>query len=164
MEAFPDFIHKGFRYRPSLVTKGGQLEYAKIKSYFKIQQYKQRGATKRINSLNRLNELTGNNNRSFFAAKKSGFAKLNARMAAEGKDPIGPTTALKGGLLEGDHIFPVELTDRYIRDLPTRELQEIVVNAMIDAGGFLGDDPRNITLLTKTLNNTKKSYLHKLTP
>ena len=162
MEAFPDFIHKGFRYRPSLVTKDGQLEYAKIKSYFKIQQYKQRGATKRINSLNRLNELTGNENRSFFAAKKSGFAKLNAKLAAEGKDPIGPTTALKGGVLEGDHIFPVELTDRYIRDLPTKELQQTVVNAMIDAGGFLGDDPQNITLLTKTLNNTKKSYLAKL--
>jgi len=162
MEPFPDLIHKGFRYRPRPHAVDGQLDYARIISYMKLQAYKQRSATKRINSLNRLNELTGNNNRSFFVAKKQGFAKLNAKLAAEGKDPIGPTTALKGGVLEGDHIFPVELTDRYIRDLPTRELQEIVVNAMIDAGGFLGDDPRNITLLTKTLNNTKKSYLAKL--
>ena len=162
MEPFPDLIHEGFRYRPRPHAVDGQLDYARIISYLKLQAYKQRGATKRINSLNRLNELTGNETRSFFAAKKSGFAKLNAKLAAEGKDPIGPTTALKGGVLEGDHIFPVELTDRYIRDLPNKKLQQIVVNAMIDAGGFLGDDPRNITLLTKTLNNTKKSYLAKL--
>ena len=161
MEAFPDFIHQGFRYRPSLVTKDGQLEYAKIKSYFKIQQYKKAGQTKRINSLNELNEFTGTDTRSFLTAKKSGFAKLNAKLAAEGKDAIGPTQAIKGGTLEGDHIVPVELTVRYARGLPP-DLKQVVYNAMIDAGGYLGDDINNITLLTKTLNNTKKRYLNNL--
>ena len=162
MEPFPDFIHQGFRYRPRPHAVDGQLDYARIISYLRLQAYKKRGVTKRINSLNRLNELTGNNNRSFFTAKKDGFAKLNAKLAAEGKDEIDATTAFSGGVLEGDHIIPVELTDRYIRDLPDKKLQQIVVNAMLDAGGYLGDDPQNITLITKTLNNTKKSYLGKL--
>lgn len=57
--------------------------------------------------------------------------------------------------------MPVELTVRYARGLPP-DLKQVVYNAMIDAGGYLGDDINNITLLTKTLNNTKKRYLNNL--
>ena len=159
MEVFPDFVHEGYAYRPKTrVNEHGELEYARIISKIKLQQYAQKGKSKRIASLNELNEISGGNIRAVVEKRKSDLDQINAKLESEGKHPIGDVATFKGGGLEADHIAPVELTARYGRGLP-KKYKKIVYNAIIEAGGSLGDDPNNIVLITKLINNNKKSYL-----
>lgn len=154
MQRFPDLIHEGETFRPQVVATRGILKGASIDNYNTRVARRAQGKSNRLSDLNELNEHSGGSTRAFLDAKRDGFAELNERLQAEGKDPLG------NYILDGDHKLPVAMTARYGKKLSPKN-RRIVYNAIRAAGGALGDEYKNVTVLTGLINRQKQKNLGK---
>ena len=155
METFPDLIHEGVTYRPDMDVDGfGILKGASIVPYNLRAKWRSMGKTNRLQDLSELNSFSGGSTKTFNDSKSNLLDKLNKKLEAEGKDPLGAY------LLDGDHRLPVVMTARYGKGLSPKN-KRIVYNAIVSAGGALGDEPKNVTLLTGLINRQKQGYLGK---
>ena len=154
MQRFPDLIHEGETFRPQIVATRGVLQGASIDNYNTRVARRALGKSNRLNDLNELNEHSGGSTRAFLDAKRDGFQQLNQKLEAEGKDPLGKY------VLDGDHRLPVAMTARYGKRLSPKN-RRIVYNAIRAAGGALGDEYKNVTVLTGLINRQKQKNLGK---
>ena len=152
LETFPDLIHEGETFRPLVQTRFGILQTATVDRYNDRVARRAQGKSNRLEDLAELNKYSGGSTRTFLDAKKDGLDKINARLAAEGKDPLGEY------VLDGDHRLPVAMTARYGKGLSTKN-KRIVYNAIRSAGGALGDEEKNVTMLTGLINRQKQGNL-----
>ena len=152
LETFPDLIHEGETFRPYIKTKFGILETASVDRYNDRVARRAQGKSNRLQDLSELNRYSGGSTRTFLEAKKEGLDKINAKLIAEGKDPFGDY------ILDGDHRLPVAMTARYGKGLSPKN-KRIVYNAIRAAGGALGDEKKNVTMLTGLINRQKVSNL-----
>ena len=152
LETFPDLIHEGETFRPLVQTKFGILETASVDRYNDRVARRAQGKSNRLQDLSELNKYSGGSTRTFLEAKDEGLDKINARLAAEGKDPFGDY------VLDGDHRLPVAMTARYGKGLSPKN-KRIVYNAIRAAGGALGDEKKNVTMLTGLINRQKQGNL-----
>tara|TARA_B100000424_G_scaffold101268_1_gene76124 strand:+ start:796 stop:2532 length:1737 start_codon:yes stop_codon:yes gene_type:complete len=152
LETFPDLIHEGETFRPYIKTKFGILETASVDRYNDRVARRAQGKSNRLQDLSELNRYSGGSTRTFLEAKKEGLDKINAKLIAEGKDPFGDY------ILDGDHRLPVAATARYGKGLSPKN-KKIVYNAIRAAGGALGDEKKNVTMLTGLINRQKVSNL-----
>ena len=154
MQRFPDLIHDGETFRPQIVATRGILKGASIDNYNTRVARRAQGKSNRLNDLSELNEHSGGSTRAFLDAKRDGFNQLNQKLEAEGKDPLGKY------ILDGDHRLPVAMTARYGKKLSPKN-RRIVYNAIKAAGGALGDEYKNVTVLTGLINRQKQKNLGK---
>lgn len=152
MQTFPDLIHEGETFRPLIQTKFGILQTASVDRYNDRVARRAQGKSNRLQDLSELNKYSGGSTRTFLEAKGEGLNKINAKLEAEGKDPFGDY------ILDGDHRLPVAMTARYGKGLSPKN-KRIVYNAIRAAGGALGDEKKNVTMLTGLINRQKQGNL-----
>ena len=167
MRSFPDLIHDGITYRPDphpITIKEGPdagkqvLEWTGIKDRNERMSKSKLGRTKRLDKLDELNKYSGSSTRRWLKSKKSLVDKLNDKLVAEGKHPIGELESIAASDLHGDHRFPISLTQAFGAGLRPK-YKRIVYGHIVRAGGYLGDEIDNVVILNKTINIRKESKL-----
>ena len=152
LETFPDLIHEGETFRPLIQTRFGILKTATVDRYNDRVARRAQGKSNRLEDLSELNKYSGGSTKTFLEAKDEGLNKINAQLEAQGKDPFGDY------VLDGDHRLPVAMTARYGKGLSSKN-KRIVYNAIRAAGGALGDEKKNVTMLTGLINRQKQGNL-----